>query len=285
MRFAAPTPLEYFATLVAEDDGLNLLEAAISLAQDEHPQLDVQGVLAHVDGLARRLRGRIAADAAPPQRLRLLTRFFHGELGFAGNLNNYYAMDNSFIHRVVETRRGPPIALAVLLLELAEQAGLRAAGVAFPGHFLVKFKIGLGEVVIDPFTGDSLSPARLDERLAVYRQGSGLPDDMELPLEFFLRAATKRQILTRMLRNLKEVHRAAHDWPRLLAVQQRLVVLQPGDPAERRDRGLVLEAIGAPSAAADDLAFYLAERGDAPDAAELRARLALLLEQRPPPLQ
>ena len=285
MKFSTPTPLDYFATLVAEDAGLNLLEAAISLAQDEHPQLDVQAVLAAVDGLARRLREHIAPDAAPAHRLRLLTRFFHGELGFAGNLNNYYAVDNSFIHRVLETRRGLPIALAVLLLELGEQIGLRVAGVAFPGHFLVKCKIGLGEAVIDPFTGESLSPARLDERLALYRQGTGLPDDIELPLEFFLRAATPRQILARMLRNLKEVHRAAADWPRLLAVQQRLVVLLPGDLAERRDRGLVLQALGAPAAAAEDLAAYLAGRGDAPDAAELRARLAELLDQGMPPLQ
>jgi len=285
MRFAQTTPLNYFATLVAEDAGLNLLEAAISLAQDDHPQLDVQAVLADVDTLARRLKERIPKDAAPAHRLRLLTRFFHGELGFAGNLNNYYAVDNSFIHRVLETRRGLPIALAVLMLELAEQVGLRAAGVAFPGHFLIKCKVGLGEAVIDPFTGESLSPARLDERLALYRQGSGLPDDLELPLEFFLRAAAPRQILARMLRNLKEVHRAAQDWQRLLAVQQRLVVLLPGDLAERRDRGLVLDALGASAAAADDLAAYLAERGDAPDAAELRARLAVLLEQGQAPLQ
>jgi regulator of sirC expression with transglutaminase-like and TPR domain len=285
MKFSAPSPLDYFATLVAEDDSLNLLEAAISLAQDEYPQLDVQAVLDQVDALARRLRERLAPETPPPERLRLLTRFFHGELGFAGNLNNYYAADNSFVHRVLETRRGIPITLAVLLLELGEQAGLRMAGVAFPGHFLVKCRIGLGEVVLDPFTGEALSPTRLDELLAVYRQGSSLPGDMELPLEFFLRAATDRQILARMLRNLKEVHRAARDWLRLLAVQQRLVALLPDEPAERRDRGLVFESLGADAAAADDLAFYLAECGDAADAPALRERLAALLERRPPRLQ
>ncbi len=285
VKYATPTPLDYFATLVAEDASLNLLEAAVSLAQDDEPGLDVQAVLARVDGLARRLRERLTPETVPAERLRLLTRFFHGELGFAGNLNNYYAAENSFVHRVLETRRGIPITLAVLLLELAEQAGLRASGVAFPGHFLVKCRMGLGEVVIDPFTGEALSAARLDERLAVYRHGSGLPADLELPLEFFLRAASPRQILARMLRNLKEVHRAARDWPRLLAVQRRLVVLLPDDAAERRDRGLVLDALGDAVGAADDLAFYLAAHGDAADAAELRARLAVLIAQRSPPLQ
>jgi regulator of sirC expression with transglutaminase-like and TPR domain len=285
MKFALPTPLEHFATLVAEDEGLNLLEAAASLAQDEEPHLNIQDVLARVDELGRRLRERLPAETVPAERLRQLTRFFHGELGFAGNLNNYYAAENSYVHRVLETRRGIPITLAVLLLELAEHAGLRASGVAFPGHFLVKCRMGMGEIVIDPFTGSPMSSTRLDELLAVYRQGSELPSDLELPLEFFLRDASKRQILARMLRNLKEVHRAGRDLPRLLAVQQRLVVLLPGDPAERRDRGLVLASLGAFAAAVDDLGFYLADRPDAPDAPDLRARLALLIDQARPPLQ
>jgi regulator of sirC expression with transglutaminase-like and TPR domain len=234
MQFSAPTPLEYFASLVADDTALPLLEAAASLAQDDVPTLDVQAVLAEVDGLARRLRERIAADAPPAQRLALLTRFFHGELGFAGNPNDYYAPANSHMHRVLQTRRGLPITLAVLWLELAEQAGLRAAGVAFPGHFLVKCRIGLGEAVIDPLSGQSQSPERLEEMLALYRQGSGLPDDLELPLEFFLRAATSRQILARMLRNLREAYRFSRDGRRLLQVQQRLALLLPDDEAEQQ---------------------------------------------------
>jgi len=282
MKFALPTPLEHFATLVAEDEGLNLLEAAASLAQDEEPHLDIQAVLARVDELGRRLRERLPAETVPAERLRQLTRFFHGELGFAGNLNNYYAAENSYIHRVLETRRGIPITLAVLLLELAEHAGLRASGVAFPGHFLVKCRMGLGEIVIDPFTGSPMSSTRLDELLAVYRQGSELPSDLELPLEFFLRAASKRQILARMLRNLKEVHRAARDLPRQLAVHHRLVVLLPDDAAERRDRGLVLEALGNAVAAVDDFGFYLSRQPDAPDASAVQARRARLLAGRSP---
>lgn len=285
MKYAAPTPLEYFATLVAEDDSLNLLEAAVSLAQDDEPQLDVQAVLARVDEFGRRLRQRLAPDTVPAERLRQLTRFFHGELGFAGNLNNYYAAENSYLHRVLDTRRGIPISLAVLLLELAEHAGLRAAGVAFPGHFLLKCRMGMGEIVIDPFTGSPMSSTRLEELLAVYRHGSELPADLDLPLEFFLRAASKRQILARMLRNLKEVHRAARDLPRQLAVHRRLVVLLPDDAAERRDRGLVLEALGQHEAATDDLGFYLARQPDAPDAAALRALHQRLRERRSPPLQ
>ncbi|WP_077035697.1 SirB1 family protein [Pelomonas sp. KK5] len=280
----APTPLEYFATLVADDAGLNLLEAAASIAQDELPEVDAQGVLAEVDALAQRLRDRIPADASPAHRLRLLTRYFHVELGFAGNVNDYYARGNSYVHQVLATRRGIPISLAVIFLEMATQIGLRAQGISFPGHFLVKLRIDAHEVVLDPFTGQSLSRNRLDELLQSYRHGSGLPDDLELPVELFLQAATPRQILARMLRNLKEIHRAAEDMPRLLAVQQRLVLLLPADAGERRDRGLLLETLGHWPAAAEDLAFYLEHQPQAPDSAALRQRLRALRERGEPPL-
>ncbi len=129
LRLHAPTPLEYFATLVGDDAGLNLLEAAAAIAQDEFPALDVQAVLAEVDSLAERLRQRLPADASAGHKLRSLTRYFHQELGFAGNINNYYERGNSYIHHVLATRRGIPITLAVIFLELATQLGLRAQGI------------------------------------------------------------------------------------------------------------------------------------------------------------
>lgn len=276
LRLHAPTPLEYFAALVADDAGLNLLEAAAAIAQDDYPDLDVQSVLAQVDLLAQRLKDRLPADAAVGHKLRVLTRYFHQELGFAGNVNDYYAPGNSYIHRVLATRRGIPISLAVIFLELCAQLGLRAQGIAFPGHFLVKLRVGQSEVVLDPFTGQSLSRQRLDEFLHAYRQSAGMPDDAELPVELFLQASPPRQILARMLRNLKEIHRSADDLPRLLAVQQRLVLLLPGDARERRDRGLTLEALGHWPAAAADLEHYLRAEADAADGDELRARLERL---------
>ena len=285
-----PTPLAYFASLVAEDAGLNVLECAVAIAQDEHPDLDIQTVLADVDGLARRVGERLPADAAASHKLRVLSHFFYQELGFAGNVNNFYEPGNSYVHRVLATRRGIPISLALVFMELATQLGLRAQGVAFPGHFLIKLRLASGEVMLDPFTGRALSREQLDEFLQSFRVGAGLPDDAELPVELFLQAASPRQIIARMLRNLKEIHRAAQDLPLLLAVQQRLVVLLPDDAIERRDRGLVFEATGQWSAAAADLAHYLHHHADAQDAPLLRERLNALnalnapREQREPPL-
>jgi regulator of sirC expression with transglutaminase-like and TPR domain len=277
MRFQAPTALEYFASLVADDATLPLTEAAVALAQDEYPQLDTQAVLAEIDALAAALKRRIPADASAVQRLRWLNRYFFQELGFAGNVNDFYAADNSYLHRVLATRRGIPISLAVLYLELATQVRLEARGVSFPGHFLVKLRLQNGrqpgEVIIDPFTGQSLSREDLDERLAPYRRRQGLEGDFEVPLGLFLQSATPREVLARMLRNLKEIHRASEDWPRLVALLDRLIVLLPGAWPERRDRALALAELGDAPRAVPDLAAYLEHCPDAEDHAALTERL------------
>jgi regulator of sirC expression with transglutaminase-like and TPR domain len=272
----APTPLAYFATLVQSDDHFPLLEAATSLAQDEYPDLDVQQVLGDVDQLLARLKRRLPADAAPLQRLRMLNQFFFRDLSFGGNVNDYYDPDNSYLNAVLRTRRGIPISLAVLWMELAQGLGLHARGVAFPGHFMVKVNLPKGQVVIDPFTGQSLSREELAERLEPYRRRSGLVDEFEVPLGLYLQAAPSRDIIARMLRNLKEIHRTQQDWPRVVAVQDRLIVLLPDAWSEYRDRGLAHAEQGHTAQAVDDLETYLSHAQDALDIDAMADRVAQL---------
>ena len=271
-----PTALDYFASLVAEDASLPLLEAAVAIAQHDFPRLDVQATLAEVDTLALRLKRRLAADAAPMQRLRLLNRFFFQELGFSGNVNDYYDPRNSYVHCVLETRRGIPITLALLYVELANQVGLDACGISFPGHFLAKVHMPQGEIVIDPFTGQSMSRDALDALLAPYRRRSVKSGLGEAPLGTFLQPAHPREVIARMLRNLKEVFRSSQDAARLLGISERLVILLPEAWEERRDRGLVHAALGARFPAMADLAGYLEHAPDAPDRPAIRKRLAEL---------
>lgn len=226
-----PTALDYFATLVSSDEQFPLMEAAISLAQDEYPQLDLQAVLGEVDQLQARLHRRWRGDPDPLRTLGLLNQFFYRDLGFAGNVNDYYDPDNSFIHAVLRTRRGIPISLAVLWLELASSVGLRVHGVGFPGHFLVKVMTSQvlgGQIVIDPFTGQVLGADTLLERLGPMRLSlSGMTDAQRQQawLQRHLEPARPRHIIARMLRNLLEIYRTQGDEPRLRAVQQRLEVL------------------------------------------------------------
>jgi regulator of sirC expression with transglutaminase-like and TPR domain len=232
-KLEVPTALEYFASLVQSDEQFPLLEAAASLAQDEYPELDIEEVLDHVDQLSSRLKQRLPADAGALQKLRLLNKFFFEEQGFSGNLNNYYDPDNSYLSVVLRTRRGIPISLAVLWLELAQSIGLRAQGVGFPGHFLVKVRLPYpheGQVVIDPFTGESLGKEDLSERLVPLHAETGLLSSGQVSdelLKHYLRAATPREVVARMLRNLEEVYTSHQDAERLAMVRQRLAVLLP----------------------------------------------------------
>jgi len=263
--YLSPTPLAYFAALVGDDDSLPLLEAAAAIAQDEYPDLDVQEVLGDVDQLLARLRRRCAEDADALQRLRTLNQFFFRDMGFGGNVNNYYDPDNSYLNVLLRTRRGIPITLAVLWLELAQGLGLKARGIGFPGHFMVKVNLPNGQVVIDPFTGQSLSREDLSERLEPYKRRNGLVDDFDVPVGLYLQAAPSREILARMLRNLKEIHRTQEDWLRLIAVQDRLLVLLPDAWIEYRDRGLAWAEMGDAQLAVDDLEIYIAHTDDALD--------------------
>ena len=270
-----PTPLSFFASLVSSDDEFPLLETAASLAQDHEPQLDVQQVLDEVDVLLARLRERVPHEADDLRRLEALNHFFFGEMGFGGNVNDYYAPDNSYLHQVLRKRRGIPISLAVVWLELARGLGLQANGVGFPGHFMVKVTLPEGQVVMDPFTGQSLSREDLSERLEPYvpAQRGVTPDVL---LTVYLRHATPREIIARMLRNLKEIHRSEQDWIRLLAVQNRLILLLPQAWAEWRDRGLAHAELGSVAQALEDLQTYLQHEPDAPDRVALTERIEAL---------
>ncbi len=274
LSLTPPTALEYFASLVQSDAEFPLLEAAASLAQDEYPDLNIGQVLADVDHMAARLRRRLPADAGSLQKLRLLNQFFFQELGFAGNVNDFHNPDNSYLNVVLHTRRGIPISLAVLWLELAQGLGLAARGIAFPGHFMLKVNLPNGQVVIDPLDGQSLSRETLLERIEPFRNSVAMADDSQAPLSLFLQSATPRDIITRMLRNLKEIHAGQQDWPRLIAVQDRLIVLQPLAWTEYRDRGLAQAGQGNFRTALTDLEFYLAHAQGVDDRGEIAWRVA-----------
>jgi regulator of sirC expression with transglutaminase-like and TPR domain len=230
--------------------------------------------------LLARLKRRLPADASALQRLRALNQFFFRDLSFGGNINDYYDPDNSYLNAVLRTRHGIPITLAVLWLELAGGIGLNARGVSFPGHFMVKVNLPKGQVVIDPFSGQSLSREELAERLEPFRQRSGLVDEFEVPIGLYLQSVPARDIIARMLRNLKEIHKTQQDWSRLVAVQDRLIVLLPEAWPEYRDRGMALAELGEAGRAVPDLETYLNHAEDALDLDAVTERLARLKRQK-----
>lgn len=265
-------PLDYFAALVQQDDAIPLFEAALSIAQDEDPTLDLTAGMVELDKLAIQLKRRLPSDVGQISKLRLLNQFFYQELGFAGNVNDYYDPNNSYLHKVLLSRRGIPISLAVIYMELAQQVGLNVRGISFPGHFLMKLSVKNGDIILDPFNGASLSREELEERLEPYFLQP--QDSASLPMASLLEDAQPRVILVRMLRNLKALYAEQPRWQQFLNVQQRLVVLLPDEISERRDRGLAFANLDCPQAALQDLEAYLVRCPDASDAELLRDRLS-----------
>jgi regulator of sirC expression with transglutaminase-like and TPR domain len=262
---APPSSLDYFALLVHSDDDFPLLEAAVAVAQDEYETLDVQQVLDSIDQLVARLKRKVPKDAAPLHRLQVLNRFFYMELGFGGNVNDYYAPDNSYINAVLKTRKGIPISLAIIWLELAHSIGVKAAGVNFPGHFLIKIALPQGQVLMDPLDARSLSGSEISQRLEPFHKNLGLEGDYEVPFGLYLQDASKRDIVVRLLRNLKEIYRGDTDWDRMVCVQNRLITLLPEAWHEFRDRGLALAKLRRREEAVVDLDVYLHKGADGGD--------------------
>jgi regulator of sirC expression with transglutaminase-like and TPR domain len=268
--------LDYFKSLVADDEHFPLTEAAISVGQHAFPSMDVQLVLDEIDSLVLRLQSRFTPETTDLQKLQYLKYFFFQEMHFSLNTNDYYDPENSYIHSLISNRRGIPISLALLLMEIGSQIDLQIKGISFPNHFLVRVSLPQGEVVMDPTTGSSLSKNELQSMLDPYLDAQGYRGELALPLSLFLRSSSPREILSRFLRNLKSVYNHQDRWERLQGIQERLVILLPNDFEEIRDRGLTYAKLELARPAIKDLQVYIQNSPNASDLEEIKAQLEKL---------
>jgi regulator of sirC expression with transglutaminase-like and TPR domain len=266
-----------FEALLAEPV-LRLDEAALALAAEEYPGLDVRACLDRLDDLAERVKRRVGDDARMASLISAVREVLYKEEGFRGNEKDYYDARNSYLNQVLERRLGIPITLSLLFMEVGRRAGLPLAGVGFPGHFLVKLELGYGrELYIDAYNEGELLSA--DECKARFRH---LVHGREFDGRF-LQSVPPRQLLARMLHNLKKIYVEQGDDVRAYWVVDRLLLLQPDAMDEVRDRGLVEARLGLKPAAARDLEAYLAAVPTAADVADIRSLLESL-RARPPML-
>lgn len=257
-----------FAAALAKDP-VPLDEATLAIALEEYPGLDVEEVLARLDALSERVRARVQGPPRAASLLRALREVLAEEEGLRGNEDTYYDPRNSFLNEVLDRRLGIPISLSVVYIEVARRAGLPLQGVALPGHFIAKYVSPTGaEVFVDAFhRGEILS---VDECAARFRSRSG---GRELDRRW-LSGATPRQILIRMLQNLRRIYADRKDDVRTFWVLDRILIAAPGQLAALRDRGLAAARLGGPAAATRDLEAYLERLPDASDAADVRKVLA-----------
>jgi regulator of sirC expression with transglutaminase-like and TPR domain len=257
-----------------DDASLPLLGTALLIARDEYPDLDADQYDALVQGHAAGMREEIDATEHWALKMQAINRHLFEELGYAGDHDQYYDPRNSYLNEVFERRRGNPISLALVQMEVARRLGVPLDGVSFPGHFLVRLPVDDGVLVMDPFNrGRPLDVDELRQRARPHLGGDA-PDDEALSQ--ILNPASHRAILMRVLRNLHGVYSDGEDWERATRSADRLLNLSPNDPDALRDRGLGYLHIGHNSGARADLARYLQLNPRARDAMTVRAKLVEL---------
>jgi regulator of sirC expression with transglutaminase-like and TPR domain len=269
--------LERFAReMRREDRDIDLALCCLLIAQDAYPALDVGRYMDEIERMALRLRADMPEALDPEERIVALNEFLFGELGYGGNARDYYDPRNSYLNDVLDRRTGIPITLSVLYMELGRRVGLAVDGVSFPGHFLVRVQLRAGVIVLDPFAGGApQSEAELRARLKRVIP-EGVADDVpvaELPLDQFLEPASKRQILMRLLRNLKAIYRDTDKPERQLEVLNRMLAVTPDAAAELRDRGQVYQRLECWQPALKDFTEYLERDPDASDVDDVRVRM------------
>ncbi|MGN7726243.1 SirB1 family protein [Luteimonas sp. 22616] len=257
-----------------DDASLPLLGTALLIARDEYPDLDADQYDGLVHGHAAGMREEIDATEHWALKMQAINRHLFEELGYAGDHDQYYDPRNSYLNEVFERRRGNPISLALVQMEVARRLGVPLDGVSFPGHFLVRLPVDDGVLVMDPFNrGRPLDVDELRQRARPHLGGDA-PDDEALSQ--ILNPASHRAILMRVLRNLHGVYSDGEDWERATRSADRLLNLSPNDPDALRDRGLGYLHIGHNSGARADLARYLQLNPRARDAMTVRAKLVEL---------
>ena len=266
---------EFEQFLSQPDNQINLAEAALLLARLEYPELDVSSYMKRIHKLADEVRSRLPENPNAGDTLNQLNQVLFVENGFEGNSDHYYDPRNSFLNDVLDRKLGIPISLSILYIELGQELGLPLAGVSFPGHFLVKLEIDNGAIVLDPyFGGISLSEDDLEERLQEFYGD-------ELKRHHFyglLATSTNKEIIVRVLRNLRNLYMQEGHWEKALTMADYMVDLDDDKADALRARGAIYEQLECSASALQDYKHYLTVSPNAMDMGDIRNRIIQLSE-------
>jgi regulator of sirC expression with transglutaminase-like and TPR domain len=262
---SSPPARAQFAAMSTEaEDKLDLAATALMIAAEEYPHLTPGPYLEQLDQLAGRVGERLGNERAPLLVLQEMNQVLFREERFRGNGEAYYDPRNSFLNDVLDRRVGIPISLSLIYLEVGWRLGLPLKGVGFPGHFLIRYEGEVIRVLLDPFD---------DGRLRFEDEAQALLDRVygglvRLQPEF-LEPAGKKDMLVRLLKNLKAIYLNAGEDAKALAAIERILLLRPV-AVELRDRGMLLARSGRAEEAVADLEEYLTRTPDATDARRVR---------------
>ncbi len=270
-----PARRRFRAQIAHPDDQINLAEAALCIAWEDRGGPGPDQALDELDQIAVAARERIAGLDEAPARVQALNTFLFDDLGFRGNTWSYGEPENSFVDHALQTRAGLPITLSLIYLEVGWRLGLPVAGVALPGHFIVRYLADAESFFIDPFhRGRRWSMAECVTQIRLF-YGDSSPETVA----FVLQPPTRRAILARMLRNLKGAYIERGQTARALAAVERVLLLDPEAAQDMRDRGLLRARMGMRHLALEDLDAYARHSRDAADIPTVRRHAERLVEQ------
>jgi regulator of sirC expression with transglutaminase-like and TPR domain len=253
-----------FQRLLRREPRSDLVRIALEIARDAYHDLDIDQYLGRIAALADRVRGRCASGAKPRALLGQINWVLFVEEGFRGNREDYYDPRNSYLNRVIDRKTGIPITLSILYAAIAGRLGLALSGVNLPAHFMLRVDGGDATIFVDPFHDGALLDRRGCEQRIAQIMGHPVPlTDVQLA------PCGPDLIVTRMLRNLKAIHLERQDYAEALPVLRRLAALNPGDPHEQRDFGMLCLRLDRPAEAIAPLQAYLDARPRAEDADDI----------------
>jgi regulator of sirC expression with transglutaminase-like and TPR domain len=261
--------IQAFAALVRseiEDDRVDLLRAALTFARIEDPQLDVEQYVSRVEELSQRATAKVQDLDDPTNVIAALNQVLFQEEMFRGNTVDYYSPRNSFLHDVLDRRLGIPISLALVYMEVARRVGFPLFGVGMPGHFLLKHYDAAGHsILIDVFErGVVVTEEDCRQKLNTIYSGQ-----LTLQPEFLL-PVTRRQMLTRMLNNLRSIYLSQRDFRRAVQVVDLILVIYPRSPEDVKQRAVLRYNLDDYRGALNDFEEYVKMSPDASDADEIR---------------
>ena len=261
--------IQAFTALVrseVEDERIDLLRAALTFARMEDPRLDVEHYVRRVDALAKRVAAKIHDPDDPQQMIAALNEVLFYEEVFRGNSVDYYSPRNSFLQHVLDRQLGIPISLALVYMEVAQRNGFTLFGVGMPGHFLLKhYDVDGHATLIDVFErGLIVTEEDCRQKLkSIYSGQLALQPEFLLPV-------TRRQILTRMLNNLRSVYLSQRDFRRAVQVVDLILVIYPRSPEDVKQRAVLRFNLDDYRGALNDFDEYVKMSPDASDADEIR---------------
>lgn len=264
-----PRSRQYFTQEISQpDEQIDLAKAALYIAQEEYPDLDLDEYLNALDTMASEVQERLPAQRYPLRIIQSINQYLYNDLGFAGNKDDYYDPRNSFINEVIDRRIGIPLTLSLVYLEVARRIDFPMVGVGMPGHFLIRPEFEDVGIFVDAFdSGKVMFPEDCQERLIeIYRQPVELNPNFLFPV-------TPRQFLVRMLTNLKAIYLNREELELALAAVERILLLFPEEAMELRDHGLICYHLGRWAAASNDFEAYLTKFPNAEDAPIIRRLL------------